>query len=115
MTPNERAGHTRSTRDRVFDFLVRHKRAHDGNSPTTREIAQACDIALSVVHYHLTRLEIANLIHITGKPRANIEIVGGVWRPPTDSADTHAGEAGQDRQDGSAARDSLPPAVRRAG
>ncbi len=76
---------TLTTRDLVFDFVVRYKREHDGNSPSTREIAEACCITLSAVRYHLTRLEIDNLIHTTGKPRRNIEIVGGTWQPPEGS------------------------------
>lgn len=73
---------TQTTRDLVFDFVVRYKQDHDGNSPSTREIAEACCITLSAVRYHLTRLEIDHLIHTSGKPRRNIEIVGGTWQPP---------------------------------
>ena len=73
---------TLTTRDSIFDFIVRYKREHDGNSPSTREIAEICCITPSAVRYHLTRLEIDNLIHTTGKPRRNIEIVGGIWQPP---------------------------------
>jgi hypothetical protein len=110
MSQNEGTDTAPSTRDRIFDYLVRYKRDHDGNSPSLREIADACHIALSGARYHLTRLEIDNRIRISGKRSRTIEIIGGTWQPP----DVGGGgdPAGSEQ---AAAPNSLPPAVRRAG
>ncbi|NLF76960.1 MAG: hypothetical protein GX573_14775 [Chloroflexi bacterium] len=89
-----------TTREQIFRFLVAYKREHDGNSPTTREIAEACCLGVSTVNYHLTRLEIDHRIRVLNqRPRA-YEIVGGAWdwsggqhRAPRHSNDpeNHAG------------------------
>lgn len=75
----KRAGTTPTTRDLVFDFLVWYKREHDGSTPSTREIAEACCLSPSTVQYHLLNLEIEDRIRISGERRRNIEIVGGTW------------------------------------
>jgi hypothetical protein len=67
------------TRELVFEFLVRYKREHDGNSPTVREIAAGCNVSLGTVYYHLTRLELDHRISVMGDRRRNIEIKGGNW------------------------------------
>jgi len=42
----------------VFNFIVAYKQLHDGNSPTWREIGNACNISsVSVVAYILKKLE----------------------------------------------------------
>jgi SOS-response transcriptional repressor LexA len=84
VSSNEGSNNPASTRDRIFDFLVRYKRAHDGNSPSLREIADACHIVLSGVHYHLTHLEKEGRIRIEGQRSRTIEIVGAAWQPPDD-------------------------------
>ncbi len=73
-----------SVRDQIFDFVVRYKEAHNGNSPSLREIAEACSIVISGVHYHLARLEMENRIRRRGKYSRTIEIVGTAWQPPGD-------------------------------
>jgi hypothetical protein len=51
MTSNKGLDQAAATRERIFDFLVTYKQTHDGNSPSLREIADACHIVLSGAHY----------------------------------------------------------------
>ena len=70
---------------RVYEFIVAYKQAHDGNSPTIREIGAACGISsTSVVVYWLQRLQRDGLIHrpepqIGNRYASKIELVGGQW------------------------------------
>lgn len=67
------------TTDAVMDFIIAYKKAHDGNSPSIREIMVGCDISsTSTVSYHLNKL--AKKGRIT-RSRANrsIEVKGGAW------------------------------------
>lgn len=72
--------------ERVYKFIVSYKKIHDGNSPTIREIGDACGISsTSVVVYWLIRLEDQGLIRRPEPPVGNryatkIEVVGGEWR-----------------------------------
>lgn len=80
-----------STRDRVFSFIVRYKREHDGLSPAIRDIAEGCSISVSTVRYHLMKLEIEDRIRVLG--RRAIEVTGGVWNlPPDDAPDRASGD-----------------------
>lgn len=69
----------------VYDFIIRYKSSHDGNSPTIREIGEACDISsTSVVTYWLKRLESRGLIRrpepqFGNRFAASIEVIGGKW------------------------------------
>lgn len=67
--------------DDIFNFIVTYKRAHDGNSPTVRQIMESCDISsTSVVAYNLARLVVDGRIRITGnRVTRSIEVVGGRW------------------------------------
>ncbi len=70
---------------RIFDFIVQFKKEHDGNSPTNREIMDACKISsTSVVSYYLDLLVKAGLINRCGAPGASrmIEVAGGHWTVP---------------------------------
>ena len=69
----------------VLQAIIDHKTAHDGDSPTVRELAQATGAAsTSSVSYHLTRLEAAGLIEREYALARVIRVVGGQWRycPP---------------------------------
>jgi len=68
------------TRDRIFECIVRYKRAHDGLSPTAKYIAKTCFIAASTVRYHLYRLEGEGRIRLV--KGGGIEVVGGRWECP---------------------------------
>jgi SOS-response transcriptional repressor LexA len=69
----------------VLRMIVAFKRAHDGNSPTYREIMRACELrSTSAVAYHLDALEDQGLIrrpNRQGNTRV-IEVPGGRWTPP---------------------------------
>lgn len=67
------------SRERVFTFLIEYKHEHDGNTPTLKEIGEACCLSISTVYYHLLVLELENRIQRTGERLRNIEIVGGEW------------------------------------
>lgn len=69
--------------DLVFEFICKYKTAHDGNSPTIREIQDAMGIASSSHASNLLRgLEDRNLIRITDDKCRNIEVLGGSWAMP---------------------------------
>jgi DNA-binding transcriptional ArsR family regulator len=70
------------TRELIFNYLVQYKEEHDGNSPTNRQIAEACHVSPSTVSHHLARLERANRIRLSEDEYRNIEIVGGQWTRP---------------------------------
>lgn len=65
----------------IYRFILRFKEEHVGESPTRREIAEAVDISISVVHHHLVRLDLAGWIALPqdGKSRM-IGVPGAVWR-----------------------------------
>lgn len=64
----------------IYRFIVQHKRAHDGNSPSIREIMAACQInSSSVVKSHLDTLANQGLIQRV-KHRSVIEVIGGQWK-----------------------------------
>jgi hypothetical protein len=71
-----------ATRERVFEFVVAYKKEHDGNSPSLREIADACHIVVSGAYYHLSRLELEHRVRLSGPRSRTIEIVGATWLPP---------------------------------
>jgi SOS-response transcriptional repressor LexA len=72
--------------DQVYDFIVKFKSDHGGNSPTIREIADAVEIpSTSTVDYYLGILEHLGKIKRSdnkGESRM-IEVIGGVWMAPT--------------------------------
>ena len=67
----------------IYRFIIRFKEQYVGESPTRREIGEALDIPISVVHYHLARLDLAGWIALPqeGKSRM-IGIPGAAWSPP---------------------------------
>ena len=90
MSETVRSGRTtaleRNTPPRmdIYQFIVEYKKAHDGNSPSIREIVRGLDLSSpSIAAYHLTRLVQLNMIRLRedGSSRT-IEITGGRWLPP---------------------------------
>jgi len=70
----------------VLAAVIAHKLAHDGNSPTIRELQAALGLhTTSVVVYHLTRLHQAGLIRYARGAARAIEVVGGKWLPPQET------------------------------
>lgn len=64
----------------VFDFIVKFKKEHDGNSPSIREIGDAIDVSsTNVVRYYLNGLAQMGKIKYAGKKPRMIEVVGGHW------------------------------------
>ena len=72
------------TAQEIMRFIIRYKRQHDGNSPTVREIQDACGVSsTSMVAYYLGKLEDVGLIRRGhGFESRAIEVVGGRWMPP---------------------------------
>lgn len=69
--------------DQVFAYICEYKRAHDGLSPTVREIQMACDVSsTSVVQYTLRLLvkrgKLRFLDGQAGQSRRYV-VVGGRW------------------------------------
>lgn len=74
--PNFTRKHSRQA---VFDFIVSYKRSHDGNSPTLRQIMDACGItSTSVASYALRGLARAGKIRILPGSQG-IVVIGGCW------------------------------------
>ena len=70
---------------KVYDYLIAFKIANQGNSPTIREIGDACGVSsTSVVRYYLDGLVKAGLIERNKKGHRNlcISIPGARWLPP---------------------------------
>lgn len=68
------------TRRKIYRYIVDYKLAHNGVSPTIKEIAEACFVSISTVKYHLLILERDGWILVTG--RRAIEIPGSSWDLP---------------------------------
>ncbi len=68
----------------IYAYILAYKTQHDGNSPTVRQISAECHVAISVVHYHLRRLQEAKLIALpeSGSAR-HISVIGGSYQPPS--------------------------------
>lgn len=77
----------------ILNCIVMFKSKHDGNSPSIREIGDACGInSTSVVRYHMDRLERFGMIERAGsghEPRM-IRVIGGCWLPPGQIVTTKA-------------------------
>jgi len=90
-----------STSDLVYAFLVRYKQDHDGNSPSIREIAEACKLVVSGVQIQLARLMMEGKIVIAEQGRSrSIEIVGAPWLPPEKVTNDEPERGGQEGDDG---------------
>lgn len=69
----------------VLQAIIDHKMAHDGTSPSVRDLAAATGAASTAsVAYHLDTLEMAGLIEREFSLPRIIRVVGGQWRycPP---------------------------------
>ena len=79
---NRRTYKRRYSSRKVFDFIVRHKRSHDGNSPSLSEIGVFMSInSGSTVRNLLKDLVDEGKIKIPGGSGSarQIEVVGGEW------------------------------------
>lgn len=69
-------------RRQILQFIIGYKRAHDGNSPTLREIMQANNISSSSAMQNiLIQLERQGVIIYNNNLGENrsIQVVGGQW------------------------------------
>ncbi len=75
----------------VYAFIIAYKTAHDGNSPTFRQIGDACGItSTSVVNFYLVFLEEQGLVKVERSWQTrSITIIGASWRPPEPAAEAY--------------------------
>lgn len=68
-------------RDRVYDFIVAWKKAHDGNSPSIRQLTDECNTGSTSVTAHiLEKLESEGRIKVEDRQARQIVVIGGEWR-----------------------------------
>jgi len=67
--------------ERIYQYIINYKRAHDGNSPTYREIRDACRISsTSIVSYWIDKLVASGRLRLSGDTGSRkIIVVGGQW------------------------------------
>jgi len=71
------------TAQEIMRYIICYKAAHDGNSPTIREICDECGVSsTSVAAYNLEKLERAGKIVLAGGGARGIQVVGGRWVAP---------------------------------
>ena len=72
---------TKTQKQDVYSYVCAYKSAHDGNSPTYRQIQEACGISSTgMVHYRLHRLQEQGLIELRQVGTSMVIIVkGGSW------------------------------------
>lgn len=66
----------------IMSYLIDFKKKHDGNTPSTSQIMDACGISsTSMVSYYLDQLVLYGWIRLTGGTSKNrmIELAGGSW------------------------------------
>lgn len=69
-----------NTEQALLDFIVEYKRSNDGNSPSTREIADSLGYSsTSTAHIHLGRLADKGWISLGSNKKRQIQVVGGIW------------------------------------
>lgn len=70
----------------VYEFIVKYKQTHGGNSPSVLEICRACGISsTSMVRVHLDKLILFGMVTVDyGEHRSRmISIPGARWIPPS--------------------------------
>lgn len=71
------------TTHKVYRFICDFKTANDGNSPTVREISDACQLkSNNTASYHLRELVITGKIVFDPQRARSIRVVGGRWVAP---------------------------------
>jgi len=79
--PTKRHKNQKHNPQDLLRYIVRYKTAHDGNSPTLREIMAACGISsMGTTRGILRRLVRDGFIRLPGRRDARaIEVIGGRW------------------------------------
>lgn len=68
----------------IYNYLISYKLHHDGNPPTIRQIADACDIpSTSMIRRYLSIIQQEGFINVSPKAARSIEITGAAWLPPS--------------------------------
>lgn len=72
------------TQQRVYEFIIKYKKEHQGISPTVRTIMEGIGLSsTSVAHYHVESLEKAGLIYRVysddSEKSIGYEVAGGKW------------------------------------
>lgn len=67
----------------IYAYILTYKAAHDGNSPSIRDMMDGLGISsTSVVAHHLRYLSDAGRIHMPYGTTRNIQVPGGRWVAP---------------------------------
>ena len=68
----------------VYEFILKFKMEHDGNSPSFKDINQACGFkSVSTTSYYIDKLVKRGLITFDGSKSRMIEVIGGQWNAPS--------------------------------
>ena len=68
----------------IYRCILDYKQHHDGNTPTMRQIAQACRIpSTSMVFRYLSIMQAEGFISLTPDASRSIHVRGAVWLPPS--------------------------------
>lgn len=69
----------------VYEFILKFKAEHDGNSPSFKDINQACGFkSVSTTSYYIDQLVERGLIKCEYEHKSRmIEVVGGQWNAPS--------------------------------
>lgn len=83
---------------KVYEYIEKYKKAHDGNSPTIREIGAACGMhSTSHVKKMLEKLASLGYIRLPEEGKraaARIEVIGGYWIAPGEPGPTIVNSGG---------------------
>jgi len=63
----------------IYNFIVKFKKEHDGNSPTIREIGTACGVSSTSAVVYILKI-LARQERITLWGTRGITVVGAEWR-----------------------------------
>lgn len=67
----------------VLRYIIAYKQAHDGNSPSIREIMRELGIPGTChMSYILKRLQADGWIYLEPYNSRSIHVIGGRWLPP---------------------------------
>ncbi len=72
-----------NTRDAIINFIIEYKTEHGGLCPSYAQICAGCNISsLSMLSYHLERLQDMGRVSRGDGEARNITLPGEVYTPP---------------------------------
>lgn len=82
MSKDENGNDNLSKREhQLLTCIIQYKKAHDGVSPTIREMMDATEmVSTSVVDFYLRKLEVAGYIQRTPGKSRMIQVSGYEWK-----------------------------------